>query len=335
MTVTKWTPEEDQFLIENYPLLGGKETIQLLNEHYHNNRTERAGYKRVEILRKQGLMDLPKKERMYWTAAEDQILKENYPISGSKGVSELLFERLKSIRTEDAVQHRADYLGIKYIKLQIDEAWVQNNYMHFERNKDLWEKYNETHDRQVAYSSFEGYLIRTGYQRMFTDEMLEFLAEHYADWGAKRAQKELLERFGVLKSIHSIHFQMSQLKIGISKEVMSKLIGDSQDSYPEGSIRIHGTKRKYAVIKTKDGWKPYAKHILKNNNDDYIATPLDHNQSNMNPENWVLIPKKHVVIMSKNKLWSTDPEVTKTAIMLCELIDVMKQQEKENQNEST
>lgn len=329
MAVTKWTPEEDQFLIEDYPLLKIKDVKNRLNELFHNDRTEKACYRRVGYLRKTGLMPLPEKEKVFWTDAEDQILKDNYHIVGSKGVSELLITNLKSDRSIDAIQKRAEYLGLKCQRLQIDEQWVRDHYIYFESNKELWKKYNETHNRQVAYSTFEAYLVRTDYQRTFTDEMIQFIAEHYTEWGAKRAQKELLERFGVLKSVHSIHFQMHKLKVNVPKERRYELIGEAH-SLPEGTIRIHGVKRKYAVIKTKDSWEPYAKNVMNNGSDEYVAVPLDHDQTNINLDNWALIPKKHVVIMSKNKLWSTDPEVTKTGIMLCELIEAMKQQEKEN-----
>lgn len=224
-----------------------------------------------------------------------------------------------------------------------DDEWVKQNYAKYERNKDLWAAYLETHECKYSYNSFRAYLVSTlGLRREWTSEMTEFLAPHYSEWGAKRSQEELVKKFGVLKSVHCIHHNMSDSNVHVTKDAKAKILSDSQSTKePVGTVRFHNmhqaSKTKdpyYAMIKTENGWEPYGKIITNNDDPDLIAIPLDMNQQNLDPENWVLIPKKLTGTMGRLGLWSTDPELNRTSLKLCELVQAFTQQnKKEKQNE--
>ena len=83
------------------------------------------------------------------------------------------------------------------------------------------------------------------------------------------------------------------------------------------------------MIRTENGWKPYGTALYEGHEENYISIPLDKNHYNLDPENWIMIPKRLTGIMAKLKLYSDDPELTKTGVAICELISVMKQREKE------
>ena len=132
---------------------------------------------------------------------------------------------------------------------------------------------------------------------------------------------------------------MSENKIYIPKTTRAKIMAESNpNTAPIGTIRFHKYNeskfgnRTYAMIKTEKGWEPYGNVLFGDRVDGMVAIPLDMNQKNLDPENWILIPKKLNGTMGKLKLWSTDPEITKTGLKLCELIQAMRKQEKENAN---
>ena len=95
----KWSPEEDEIIRKNYPIMK-KDVYKLLE-----GRTQNATYQRAHFL---GL--IPTRE---WTRAEDNIIRKYYPIEGS-GVVVRLNKKNKTIsRSEDAIKTRAGTLGVK------------------------------------------------------------------------------------------------------------------------------------------------------------------------------------------------------------------------------
>lgn len=223
-----------------------------------------------------------------------------------------------------------------------DEKWVRENYANYERNTDLWKAYLETHDCKYSANSFKAYLIQLGLRREWTQEMTDFLAPHYPEWGAKRSQEEIKKKFGVLKSINCIHHNMSENGIRVTKEARSRINFEKcTTNVPIGTIHFHksnpsrGGGLLYTMIKTEDGWKPYGSYINANTDKNLVAIPLDMNQQNLDPENWILVPKKLIGTMGKLNLWSTDPEVNKIGLKLCELIQAISKQQKYAQRRVT
>ena len=91
-----WTTEEDNIIIEYYPI-GGKNLCKtkLLNKDLNQIkiRAQKLGIKY---------------DNLYWTQYEDDIIKEYYPSEGKTCINRL------PGRTEKTVQGRASFLGVKY-----------------------------------------------------------------------------------------------------------------------------------------------------------------------------------------------------------------------------
>lgn len=118
----KWSPEEDEIIKQNYPLMK-KEVYKLLE-----GRTQQAVYQRARLL---GM--IPKRE---WTTCENNIIKQYYPIEGT-GVIIRINKKNKNrgvIRTETAIKAQAVELGVKLDK---KHCWtVEDDSLLFRKNKD-------------------------------------------------------------------------------------------------------------------------------------------------------------------------------------------------------
>lgn len=106
----KWSSEEDEIIIKNYPIMK-REVYKLLE-----GRTQEATYQHARQL---GL--IPTRE---WTRAEDNIIRKYYPIEGV-GVVVRLNKKNKIIeRSEDAVKKRAGLLKVKKDK---KNCWTEED----------------------------------------------------------------------------------------------------------------------------------------------------------------------------------------------------------------
>lgn len=81
-------------------------------------------------------------------------------------------------------------------------------------------------------------------------------------------------------------------------------------------------------------WKTAARVIWEKEHgpvpEGYVVTVLDGNPNHTDPDNITCVPLSYIGMLSRHNLRSTEAEITKTGIMVCELIDTMKKQEKEN-----
>lgn len=102
----KWTVEEDEFLINNYP----QKAVKVLAEDL--NRTYGATKLRVSKL---GL-----KKSVNWTGSEIELLKKKYYLTPNKELSILLNKSM------NAIENKAFNLGLKKKKYKVDETFFEN-----------------------------------------------------------------------------------------------------------------------------------------------------------------------------------------------------------------
>lgn len=339
MVVTKWTPEEDQFLIENYPLLGGKKTVEQLNSKFGNNRTlgavrrhafelhDRKGYERIKVdrkivknIRKQALEKVRKDNPRLWSPEEDQFLLENYPVLGGIKTLEELNKKFGKDRTIASLRaHRRD-LHVR--------AGVELVYVNAERKKVISEENGKR-------------LIRQGNAQEWTAEEDQFLIENYPDLGARRCSAQILKKFGKERSAKSIY---SRIKDLYNKGIISNVIHVSEKRYAEAKCEngnhdhspigtIVERQRGILFIKYKsgaDGWMPLRRYIVGDEASDKVVIHLNNDKSDCRPENLACIDRTVMMRLNRYHLLSENAEITKTSIMLCELMKAMQQQEKEN-----
>ena len=105
-TISKWTSKELCILKENYPILGC-DTVKLLPNRSVESIKSKAinlGIKFTGDNKNKGV------NRNRWTVYEDEIIKEKYPILGSKIIN------LLPGRSYSSISNRARRLGVCYMK---------------------------------------------------------------------------------------------------------------------------------------------------------------------------------------------------------------------------
>lgn len=167
----------------------------------------------------------------------------------------------------------------------------------------------------------------------YTPEEEKFLAEKITDCSSFRELTDLFnDQFGTMRSISSVQDKcIKRLKIRIGKN-SGQYGSRNKDHLPLGTIR----KTSYGTyIKATDAgdtkytgyqepyWVPLQKKIYQERHGNipngYMVIFLDGDSENFSVDNLYPINRRISAMLASNGFYSRDPELTKTAIKLCEL----------------
>lgn len=110
-----WSPEEEQYLLENFDSLDYSEMAEKLNELFGTNRSSLGVSKKLYSLRKNGSVSLrPKQPHTSWTKEKDDYLIKNFLSKSCEEIANDLNELYHGSITVNAVQNRAKSLRNKY-----------------------------------------------------------------------------------------------------------------------------------------------------------------------------------------------------------------------------
>lgn len=184
MSGTRWTEEEDSFLLENYPLLGAKKCAEELNRKYGTPRTRKTVYHHVRHLREHKSIEMQKPDpsTKSWTEEEVEFLINNYDKYGSNRMCEEIYKKFGIRRSVYSIQTKTYKLRKKGAQCGIQKV------------------------NRAPESSNPAYL--------WTDEHIDFLRSYYPDHGVKETAKELYIRFGIKRSNSSVRRIVREQRIG-------------------------------------------------------------------------------------------------------------------------
>ena len=222
-----------------------------------------------------------------------------------------------------------------------EDQFIIENYGRYSA-KEIYENIYATTGIERSYDSIKrhiGELRRTGcieeYRFMpYTEEEDEIIRDYYPNNGIEKTMQKIFEETGIKRSSQSITSRAKKFKIHISDE---RRHNSHKSELGTISLRSEGTKTtrpKYYYIKVKDNdgndkWISYHRYLLGDEAQDKRVIFLNNNNLDVRPENMVCVTRSTVSKMVANKYYSDVPEITKTGILICELIEAMKQQEKE------
>lgn len=224
----------------------------------------------------------------------------------------------------------------RHIYTKEQERWILE---HAENSnaEQLKNAFNEKFNTSVTYNGMIQKRQRMGIdkgkpQRNYTQEEEHFLRVNRNKMPMKELHRKFCERFS------SIGYYALKAKV----QRMGLLVDDVQkfNNVAERSRVPIGSEHKYAgytMIKVddkatgtkkdrrsyKENWRP--KHVWVWEQHHGKLPPkhqvifLDGNHENFNIENLAAIPLQYVVMMNRNGWIKGNPELTKTAIKLCEL----------------
>lgn len=235
-------------------------------------------------------------------------------------------------------------MGGKAVNWQDD--WLRENVQKCDSYIILTELYNETFGANVSLSGIKARCRNTlriqkprTKHRRYTQEQLKFLVERYENMG----NRELLELFNSTfhenRTLYGIKNFGSQYGLKVDKTIRQRnrrafidQEGSKRKTRKSGETRIECGR---PVMKDDHGnWKCVARVIWEKEHgpvpEGYVVTVLDGNAFNISQDNLACIPLKYLGLLSKHDLRSNISEITKTGIMICDLMELMREKKGES-----
>lgn len=301
-----WSPEEDQFLIENYPLLGGNKIADKLFElfgvkrslnaiHSHLRDLSLRNNTKVIHVKRKIIKDNTKNQYFKWTQEEDRILIDNYENYEIKDIAKMLTDSLGSKRSIRSIEGRAKFL----------------------RNRGLLNCY-----KFRPWTEIEDTIVRT----------------YYPEGGWEVVAQKIYEETGFKRTKQSIWSRAQDLKVPVSDTYRGDMHRKDVGTISLWSDGKNQELNYYIKVKSgsgQDSWVKYQRHVTNAAERNECVIFLNRDHLDIRPDNMVCVSQSVMSKLIRNGYYSTESELTKTGIILCKLIEAMKQQEKENQNEST
>ena len=167
----------------------------------------------------------------------------------------------------------------------------------------------------------------------YTDEQMEFLIQYGAELPTAELAKALNEKFQTHHSDGSVRTVAKRIGVRKSKNCRTRICAGIGE--PIGSEKIVSGYKYIKVCKSCGGfykdWKRESTIVWERHNGEipngYMVVMLDGNKLNTNIDNLCMISKKVAARMANGhgkSFWSEFPEVTRTAIEVCKLDEVIK-----------
>jgi len=158
--------------------------------------------------------------------------------------------------------------------------------------------------------------------REISKDVENYIIENYSKLGWVKINKAVRDKFGD-ESIKHIRNIIRKYGLRVPKDIVYKNL----DLDPSGTLSIQESTG-YVYIKIDHGkWCLYHKYLYEEKYgkipDDYCIIFLDNNNRNFDLSNLYAIPKKYQRYLNSNHMRSDNPDITKTAILWCELKDVL------------
>ena len=176
------------------------------------------------------------------------------------------------------------------------------------------------------YRNFRNHLYNDlGLTRKFTNEQNQWLIENYPHMTLKECTDTFNKKFNIGRSRQTICTQANKLGIKQNDETVKKsYLFEHYNSYPIGAtVTRHTTTASCVYQKTESGWKRQTHLVMGDVPKGHVVVHLDGDYTNNSKENLQVITMRENALMTANKFWSEDPELRKTGLVWCKLMNVI------------
>lgn len=226
--------------------------------------------------------------------------------------------------------HCIKVLGLRLQETHIyeyEDSWILTNWEDYRNWSNLCKAYNALFNTNINYHTFKSHCNRElGLNFTYSEDEISWLRENYPRLGKYECTAEFNKVFNTNRTINGVTAKCKKLGFHVSNERKRETVIKNTGNYHEpGTILDKG--RGYLFIKRTDGKWVQLQRYLTGADEGYEDTAvifLDGNKRNFEPENLMMIPKRYLGLMTKNKFWSEFSEVTKTGLVWCELYDVLR-----------
>lgn len=216
--------------------------------------------------------------------------------------------------------------------------WLKDNFNKY-AYRDLTNKFNEQFKTKRTIPSIKSKCHKIGLFRYkgkskeefhnYTKEQNEWILSNCCEMTHSQLVSEFNKKFGTKIKNRALLSHRRRKLIKTTTEGRTKQ-WESIRRKKDGTIMwSKGT----AYIKTDGKWKRLARHIYEKNNGKLPPNTqvifLDCDHTNFELSNLKAISKEKIVKLNKNRLIFGEPEIVKTALMVYELDDVLKEKSKQ------
>lgn len=159
----------------------------------------------------------------------------------------------------------------------------------------------------------------------YTLEEDEWIKANYPALGATEAFKRLCERFGNRHTIESFRSRRRDLGVNIPKDKVNKLRRENHEynNVAIGTIVKRGRGQNWIKVgEGTEGWMPLTKYLC-DVPEGYNIVHLDGDKANDDITNLRVVSKQVTARMTHNRFWSSNPIITETGILCCELQEAL------------
>ena len=203
------------------------------------------------------------------------------------------------------------------------------------RPRELAELFNATFGKRAEPKRMSMYLRRYGIEpnirreHHYTDEQRKWLAENAANMSERDITVAFNAKFGTTVNKDALRAYVKRdIRVSRTKEAASQHRSQALRRFQPGDTSIHkrGGRRIKVILTNNYKWIPYGRYLWEQ---EHGALPagwtvifLNNDGTDCRLENIYAIGADVMVLMARNQWFSTNPDVTMTAIKLCQLARV-------------
>lgn len=165
--------------------------------------------------------------------------------------------------------------------------------------------------------------------KYWTQDEDAFLIKFYPMHGANETLSELNRRFGERHTLQSLHYRCNRiLKLKVTAQRWREACQNNGNhpNVPVGTITKRGRGENWIKIADgTDGWITYKEYLLGKQEGKMIVH-LNMDKSDDRLENLMVIDAMTSARMTGNSMWSTDTEISRTAVLCCQLENALEGQ---------
>lgn len=280
---------------------------------------------------------------------DDEWIAENF--DNFKTIKKLWLQYNKSHKTQhsyDGFKHHCRVvLGYSKRKrtggTEWHDEWIVENLYSYPSYAALAQAYNEKYGTDIKPNTIGTHVKHnlgidktrlTG--EFLTEEQKAFIEEYYPTHSVKDTTEAFNKRFNTNKGKSTMLNYARRHNLTVNEDIVTKSKIDAahgeNSRFPYrkiGDARFDGGRW---VIKTEEGWEQSGRAIWKKEHGDipkgYAVIHLDGDCGNWDINNLMCVPVKYVGVLQGNNMRSSNSEITRTAVLWCELSELLELEEK-------
>lgn len=207
--------------------------------------------------------------------------------------------------------------------ISYEDAWILDNWEKHKNWLSLRNEYNRVHKTDIVYTTFKSHCnMKLGLNFMYTEEQKQWLINNYPKLGRVKAAEHFNKIFTTNKTPQAIKAQCIKLGLKVdSDRRKQKAIENTGRFHPIGTEvpKSHGE----IYVKTENGFVRKKNLVYGKVPKGYSLVHLDGDRKNCDKENLMPLSRQQLALMTANRLWSSNPTITKTGVICCKLQEVL------------